>query len=362
VKPRWRCIQLPDTKVAILPPTTTRPNPLVAGDRLFASVFSPGAIVAVDRSSGRLLWRTPVTPYAGSQVQLAGGLLYAHTSNAILALHPSTGAVQWQFAPYPGQSGEHVYSEPSVLRKRLFFGDRRGYVHCLDARTGEPVWRGRVHRVATARRCQVNAMVLATRDRAVASCICGVVAGLDAATGKRIWRCDLEGSTVSELIRTGRSALVAAKHLYGIDLPTGKLRVVAASPPREQFYAAAISARSRTIAAILGPDFSQISQTDPWHFKLITIEGGQVVSQRAITGIGALRPCAGPGDAFFLTTASRTMLFDIAQPKPAILASWQETFGLPDCADGVVYAMSMKGVLRALRPARLSAIRNIQSG
>jgi len=361
MRPRWRSIQLPDINIAILPPSTTRPNPLVAGDRVFASVFSPGAVVAVDRATGRLLWRTPLQqPFAGSAVHLAGDLLYAYTSSAILALHPDTGDVQWHYSPYPGRGGEQTYSQPAVFGKRLYFGDRGGYVHGLDSRTGKRLWRRAVHRVTGCKKCQVNAMVLATRDRVVASCICGVVACLDAASGQRIWRCDLEGNTVFEVVRMGRSALVAAKHLYRIDLATGAVRIAAASEPGQLFYAAATVANGRKIAAIIGPDFSDPKDLQrPWRFRMVIIERGQVVSQRATRSIGSLRPCACTANAFFVTTALRTLLLDATTPEPAVLASWKETFSLPDYADGMVYALSIEGVLRAIR---LSSTRNSQSG
>jgi hypothetical protein len=36
----WRT-ELPDVKFAVLPPSNTRPNPLIADDKLFVSVLSP---------------------------------------------------------------------------------------------------------------------------------------------------------------------------------------------------------------------------------------------------------------------------------------------------------------------------------
>ena len=42
---------------AVLPPGNTRPNPLIADDKLFVSVFSPGAVCALERDTGRLMWR-----------------------------------------------------------------------------------------------------------------------------------------------------------------------------------------------------------------------------------------------------------------------------------------------------------------
>ncbi len=52
----WRT-RLPKSKHAILPPSNTRPNPFVVGDVIYVSVFSPGAVCALNRKTGRLIWR-----------------------------------------------------------------------------------------------------------------------------------------------------------------------------------------------------------------------------------------------------------------------------------------------------------------
>src|SRR5882724_968082 len=85
------CTQLPRVRFGVLPTTTFRSNPLPVGDRLFASVFSPGAVVAVARKSGRLLWRRRLTPFAGSQLLFSGSRLYAKSPHSLYAFHPEDG-------------------------------------------------------------------------------------------------------------------------------------------------------------------------------------------------------------------------------------------------------------------------------
>jgi hypothetical protein len=48
----WRT-ELPDVKFAVLPPGNTHPNPLIPDDKLFVSVFSPSAVCALERDTGR---------------------------------------------------------------------------------------------------------------------------------------------------------------------------------------------------------------------------------------------------------------------------------------------------------------------
>jgi len=55
----WRT-ELPDVKFAVLPPGNPRPNPLLADDKLFVSVFSPGAVCALERDTRRLILPTGI--------------------------------------------------------------------------------------------------------------------------------------------------------------------------------------------------------------------------------------------------------------------------------------------------------------
>jgi len=55
---------------------------------------------------------------------LAHGKLFAKTANTLFALEPETGKTIWSFCPY-GESGESIYSDPTIAGNRPFIGDRR---------------------------------------------------------------------------------------------------------------------------------------------------------------------------------------------------------------------------------------------
>jgi glucose dehydrogenase len=67
--PIWRT-KLPHVKHAAMLHGTTRPNPLAADDKLFVSVASPGAVCALDRNSGKLLWRRELSDLGGASAYL----------------------------------------------------------------------------------------------------------------------------------------------------------------------------------------------------------------------------------------------------------------------------------------------------
>src|SRR5437870_13351511 len=86
----WR-VRLRRVKHAVLPPFTSRPNPIAVGRRLFVSIFWPGAVLCLDRDSGGLIWRRRLVPFGGSHVFHAGALLYAKTPHTLYCLEPDTG-------------------------------------------------------------------------------------------------------------------------------------------------------------------------------------------------------------------------------------------------------------------------------
>src|SRR5579862_239314 len=78
----WRT-RLPKAKHAVLPPSNNRPNPLVIGDVVYVSVFSAGAVCALDRKTGKLIWRREIFRFGDAAVQLAQGTLFAKTANTL---------------------------------------------------------------------------------------------------------------------------------------------------------------------------------------------------------------------------------------------------------------------------------------
>ena len=110
----WRT-KLPDVKHAILPPSNNRPNPRVIDGLVVVSVFAPGAICALDRKTGLLVWRREFPKFASAAVYDANGTLFANTPNTLHALEPETGNTVWSFCPH-GDSGETMYSAPRFTK------------------------------------------------------------------------------------------------------------------------------------------------------------------------------------------------------------------------------------------------------
>jgi hypothetical protein len=214
----WRT-KLPNANHAVLPPQNSRPNPLVSGSMLYASVFSEGAVCALDRRSGRLLWRKEIPKLGGSSVHLAQGTLFAKTAHTLFALEPKTGNTIWSFCPY-GESGESIYSDPTVYRGRLFIGDRSGFLHCLDSRTGRSLWRKRTN---AAKNCDVNSTPIVVGGLVIVATNANMAAAYDVKTGSRVWRRALDGpSTFGPLLFRG-TLVAITRSIYFLKPESGKV-------------------------------------------------------------------------------------------------------------------------------------------
>jgi len=184
----WKT-RLPSAEHAVLPPSNNRPNPLVMGAVVYVSVFSQGAVCALQRKTGKLLWRKEIPKFGGAAVHLANGKLFAKTASTLFALEPETGKTIWSFCPY-GESEESIYSDPTIAGNRLFIGDRRGYLHCLDMRTGQTRWQTLT---STSKNGDVNSTPIVVKGLVAVGTNANMAAAYDVKTGQELWKRSLNG-------------------------------------------------------------------------------------------------------------------------------------------------------------------------
>ena len=186
--------------------------------RLFASVFAPGIVVALDRKTGHILWRRRIGKFGGAAVYLHSPALFAQSGNTLFRLCPVSGEVIWTFSPFP-TGGETIYSSPCVHGNRLFIGDRRGFLNCVDANNGQTIWRQLTNDAGG----DVNATPIVLGGNViVATNACTAVAYTLA--GKLVWKAKLDGPSVQGLFIEKGSVGVAADSLYHLNPVTGRVR------------------------------------------------------------------------------------------------------------------------------------------
>ena len=219
-------------------------SPIIVGDRVFVTCYSgyglsqedPGAIenlvrhlVCVDLATGKQLWQAdvkaalPEDPYSGIGVTAHG---YAsHT---------------------PVSDGSRVYA---------FFG--KSGVHTFDL-DGKPLWQADVGMESDPTRWGSSSspvvhdgIVIITASAESQSLI-----GLDAESGKEIWRQEaagldgMWGTPTLIAVSNDRTDLVmnVAREMWGLDPATGKLRWFAKATDAEHAYASAIFDGTRAFA------------------------------------------------------------------------------------------------------------------
>ena len=214
----WRT-KLPQAEHAVLPPSNNRPNPLVTDTMAYVSVFSPGAVYALERRTGKIVWHREIPKFGGSAVHLAQGKLFARTANTLFALEPENGKTIWSFCPY-GDSGESIYSAPTLYRNCVFIGDRHGFLHCLDSRTGHTCWKQLTNR---AKNNDLNTTPVVSKGLVMVATNAKMAAAYDAKTGERVWVRKLDGpSHLGPLLF--RSLLgVVTDSIYLLRPETGKV-------------------------------------------------------------------------------------------------------------------------------------------
>ena len=149
---------------------------------LFVSVFAPGFVHGLDMGTGEICWSRELSGLGSSSVELAGDLLLAKTAQTLYAMDPPSGTIRWEFCPH-GPEGETLYSDPAVDGRRLFLGDRRGWLYCLDVETGQTIWR---RMTSDARNRAVNATGIVVEGLVITATNAGLVLAYSVEDGRPV--------------------------------------------------------------------------------------------------------------------------------------------------------------------------------
>jgi len=92
-------------------------------------VFATGdaKVIAVQASTGKLLWTTSLGQRAGLQPALAAGWLMVPTGRALLFLDPASGAIRQTFDP-----GKGITATPEVHGLDVYLLSNLGFVYSLE--------------------------------------------------------------------------------------------------------------------------------------------------------------------------------------------------------------------------------------
>jgi len=279
--------------------------------------------------------------YAGSAVLLKDSSLYATSCRTLYALDPDTGAIRWEFTPET-EPGEWIYSQPAVRGGLVFIGDRQGYFHCLNGKTGKPIWRRLTSRAGNN---QVNATALIVGKRVITANNDGAVICYAVQTGKTVWRRKLAAGCVGELLLLRSRVILGARSLYGLNLRTGAVDLVLTFPKK---VVKSLTVAGSRIAVALGTDFQ--SEPSAWNEasafagELVMVERGRELVRRSLEGMPSLRTCTQTGLVF----ASEYSHMSVIDPSDgSVVRVRRGEIALPDRSGGHLYGLTRGGTLFA---------------
>jgi outer membrane protein assembly factor BamB len=184
------------------------------------------SVRALAVQDGKQVWSTrlgkvgpnkgPQFPAARSTPTVEGDRLYALGSGGDLAcLETATGKIQWQKnlrEDFGGQPGSWAYSEsPLIDGDQLICtpGGKEATLLCLNKKTGEVIWKSAVPEGDSAGYASANIVEAAGHKQYVQFLGMGVV-GVDAKTGKLLWRYDQTGKGPANI----PTPVVQASYVY----------------------------------------------------------------------------------------------------------------------------------------------------
>jgi outer membrane protein assembly factor BamB len=185
-------------------------TPVLCGRRLFI-LKNNGALYAVSRLNGEVLWKRRVGTLAASSPACGRSTVYAtllrrdrgSKGGRVVALNARTGAVRWSL-----DLASRSESSPLLDRGRLYLGSENGTVYALRARDGAVRWR---HRAPGA----VKGALALDQGTLYFGAYGGTVTALRRADGGVVWRRGTSGGTLG--LRAGNfysSAAVSYGRVY----------------------------------------------------------------------------------------------------------------------------------------------------
>lgn len=204
-------------------------GPTIAGSRVIAAARD-GSVYAVELDDGRVTWKADTDGVVDSAPAVAGGFVYVVAENRragrarLYALDVGTGKAAWTFSPDAFAVGT---SSATVVGDTVYAGFGDLQVRALSASSGQVRWSQRVRNVfasVSTPASQGRSVYLVDRG--------GGVYRFDAQTGDKVW--DYQFASAS----TRSAPLIAGNSIYvglddgsvaGIDATSGNL--VWRSPP-----------------------------------------------------------------------------------------------------------------------------------
>jgi outer membrane protein assembly factor BamB len=178
-----------------------RSSPLPLGDRVVVGVMdskASGAVVAVDRITGAVLWRRKRGAVFSSAASDGRRLFVGGDDGTLEALHAETGKVAWAH-----EIGGRVRATPALAGGLAIVGDFEGRLAAVHLEDGTRAWTREFGQPIYSSAC-------VSGDVVVVGCHDGFVRGVRAATGEPVFEAETRGPVVASPVAIGSRTVVGS--------------------------------------------------------------------------------------------------------------------------------------------------------
>lgn len=201
-------------------------TPVVVGRVAYLSA-NRSWIIALDRTNGRQLWSTNLNEVIQAAPTFADGLLLVNARTTTFALDARSGAIRWRF--HENGTGWPTQSAPTVQGNTVYITQgTTNIIYALDVQTGAKIWS---HDAGD----RLISTPLVTGQNVIIGTWNGLVLALDASTGAQVWRYNVNSALAPGSPQDGIAGSPAAAlgmvfigtysgNVLALDAATGQLR------------------------------------------------------------------------------------------------------------------------------------------
>jgi outer membrane protein assembly factor BamB len=203
-------------------------EPLVEGSVVFFGT-SQGTMIALNRFSGRLLWKYQATAIINAKPAFENGRLFFQTrQNQVVALDASTGKWLWHYQREAPESFTVVETDGPVVRNAtIYAGFTDGSAAALNANDGSVIWQKKLAKGSQF--TDITGSPAFFGDRICFPSYTAGISCLDPATGRVLWTAQVQGGNTplatsdgNLLVTTGRGEITLldgeGRTIYGYRL------------------------------------------------------------------------------------------------------------------------------------------------
>lgn len=266
-----------------------------------------GELVAIDASSGGILWRQRVNTAIGGGPAVQNGTVYVAARNNIgWAVRASDGKVLWQTSGTPANAGVMGVSAPAVQGGTVVFPFTSGQLLGVDTETGGTLWSAQVAGTRTGRAIatirDVTGDPVISGGSVYGGTSSGRIDSVDLATGIRNWTAK-DGANSPVVVAGGSVFAVNDEaQLIRMDAATGGVIWRVALP----YYTDDKARKQDSIYASYGPVLAGgrlfVASSDGL-LRAFDPRSGQLVGQAEIPGGAATAPVVA-GQTLFVVSRS----------------------------------------------------------